>query len=407
MRHFNLLLMVVFWFTCFFPYLQYAPISGYTQPIFFVLALVLLFSATRFPISRNVFLLLGAWCILGLSMLFYDVVLGFGVSLRSLQNLFPFVSIPVVGLTALVLYHKNKKLLLRMLKVSLFLWFVVGLVQFIWNPSFLSFLLGVHSQNSLNSFNSGRGVAALAPEPSYYGFHLVLLVSLAVILKLPKKYVLLGLVQVIFFAQSMSVILALVLGAFIYLLFLRPIIFFGVLLTAALSSVFFSLYGPSIEFMPEGSRAGYLLHTAIQTPVLLLEDYSVNSRVGGLYTSLLSDGLPHGFSTQEWRVHAESILSETHWLNEIRMTSPASGLGAIYFQTGLIGTFLLFMFFGEILRASFSRKKEVGQLVVFSIPFVFLSQFSLATPLFAILLGISLSIPYQKSISRRSGKSIG
>jgi len=145
--------------------------------------------------------------------------------------------------------------------------------------------------------------------------------------------------------------------------------------------------------LPESSRIYTLATEAIQHPAnILLIDYSVNSRLGGLLATCIDvlDNffLPRGMSYDVWEVARISILAEHDWLLDLSQIGPPSGIGIIAFQGGILVLPFIFMMFYRIL--SVRVVGAISKIVIISTFFIFLGQYYLSAPGFSLLLACAI-----------------
>jgi hypothetical protein len=94
-----------------------------------------------------------------------------------LKYLITYLTLPIVSIATFIALNLEKSKIVKILIYSSLTWLLIGLVQQFVTPSFLSFLVGQWNEVAEDSILSGRGVTNLAPEPTHYGFHILLMAT--------------------------------------------------------------------------------------------------------------------------------------------------------------------------------------------------------------------------------------
>jgi hypothetical protein len=105
----------------------------------------------------------------------------------------------------------------KFVKISAITYTLVGIIQLFILPGFLSFLVP-HQGGAEELLLSGRGVSSLTPEPSYFGFIMLLYFFLGLLFK-DKFLIILSFISIFILAQSITVISCLVFSTTIILMF--------------------------------------------------------------------------------------------------------------------------------------------------------------------------------------------
>lgn len=393
-----------------FPYFQLVPNEGYTQPqVYLVAALLFPFSIGAFTALRHVDIASIIWVLL--IGLFGFLVSSFpyddGQEYRYLLiYLSPFALIPVF-VTTLTIFPSTTT---RLLQFSIVAWLCVSVLQILVSPNFGMALLGHWSTHAEDIVSSGRGVLGFAPEPTHNAFHTLLMAGCLAVIddsKFSRILAALAVVSAVLLAASSSGILALGLAGLVLFLVRQPLIAaFGIwffALAIVLGNYIVGLFG-DID-----SRSVALIKILLENPELvLIVDYSVNVRLGGLIASFLhifnSGFLPFGLASETWATERLFLIETYYWLFDLSGVGPPSGFGVLLFQMGFFGIPFVVWFLSLV----FSSKppSAIQNLVIFTVPFVFLSQFYISTPLFSLFCACSIvAINDRKSV--KSDRSYG
>jgi len=278
----------------------------------------------------------------------------------------------------------NKTVVFRAVVFSIATWFAVGLIQKTISPTFLTGLVGErHSEASENLAGTGRGVFGLAHEPTHHGFHVILMVTVAVLIEYNIYLLLIGIVSSLFFAMSSSVALCFIISLGISVFRWR--------LSDRLSLVFFLVVCFPLLYilLPEESRMREIMYKLLDSPMdLVLDDYSANMRIGGLLGGIMSSLdnflLPAGISHRLWLIDIDHYYSRFPWIVEISAEGWPSGYIIIVYQLGVFSLLLLSVV-KKSYESSFLFKNSV-RLFAFTSLNIFIFQFYLTAPYFGILL---------------------
>ncbi len=381
-------LIGLFVFFVFFPYLELIPSPTYTQPYALILSgvlfpVALMYSMKKMPSVDIV--ILGSFFLFG--FLVYILTCYPYTNFQGVKYLINYLSFPLIVLASFYAISSYELFVLNILKACVVIWAVVGGLQMLVDPELLTSFAHVRPGVASNIVASGRGVLSLAPEPTHYGFHMIMLAA-ALALWGQSKYVLICIFQLVLFAKSSSAVLALGLGFSTYILrnpFRLKII---LILISSLIIVLYLVYFKNNEDYGN-TRLSYILAKVLDDPFqLLIEDHSVNLRLGGAFASfsyMLGEFLvPHGLSHIVWRDVSQTIIEQNSWLLGLSGTGVPSGFGIILFQLGYLAlpiTVLCFIRF-------FSPKAVGFNFVIYAVPFIFLGQIYISTPLFGFLVGL-------------------
>ena len=388
MRRRPSVLLIVFFLFILFPFTQIIALPSYNQPYAALLGSVIILTIPRAP-----FLLPK----LDRFMLIYLAVLGGilflsalpkGLSLRQVSFLLSYVTPLIVTVSCYWMFLNYAETCRRLLIGAICIWIGVGLVQAIIFPDFLTFLAS-HSDNLGSTvILSGRGVLGLAPEPTHFGFHMLILATTLAILGGSMWAVCLALVGAFILAKSASALLALALGILLWAC-IRPLRRIWVFLAIA---VMISLISSLVLLLDESFRINRILMAVYETGFeIFLRDYSVNARLSGAFAAfygfLERFGIPLGMSGESWSYVRAELLSDFAWIITLSERGPASGVGLILIQGGFFGLPVVIYIFARLVVSL--ANSRLGFLASASFV-VFLGQFYLATPTFGLVLAATI-----------------
>jgi hypothetical protein len=255
------------------------------------------------------------------------------------------------------------------IKLSIWIWFAVGMVQKFVNPTFLNFLL-----NTARTTNE-RGVVSLGCEPSFYGYMCLFFLLFAAEFSTHRIfYVLCLLFQIVYLAASSITIMYLLVFVFFYILQTlfdkKP---WGYLIFALGLIGFIGGY-LAMRNVYSGNRLLMLLRGVYYDRKILYQDVSILQRIQDITYALSGFaerfGLPHGFS-------------------EVRLMS---GYGAILYELGIFGILWI------VLAAAIMSESRYGFIAAGAMSVIMFSGIQLACPMYAFFLGYCL---YKKSEKNR------
>lgn len=377
---------------CLFPYTQVIPLETYNQPyaiVFSTLAAIAAIPLVQRKFPRSDLIILATLAIAGL--------IGFLISsmprpnAQELKYLLIYVSPLVFAIAAFAVTTEYPKLTDRMIVIAAGAWMFTGAVQATIAPGFLTQLVGSFSESANVVIESGRGVLGLAPEPTHFGFHMVILATLLAIVGGRNRMSLACLVTAVLLARSSSALLALVLGAFIYLLFFGR---WARLLLVAIIPLYYLLGAIlSTGILPEDTRLVSLLQTFYADPwYLVTSDGSANARLGGIIVGLQEIGrnglMPAGLSWSNWVDAIGPAMGRNPWLLLLSDSGIPSGTLIVIYQLGMVGLVLMGFIHLRLLRG---MRSHYEAFLMCSVVFVFLSQYMISTPGFGLILGVIIA----------------
>lgn len=371
-----------------FPYTQIFPLDSYTQPyalIFSIAASIYAFPAIlkNAPVLDNV-------AIIGL---FFVGIVSFLISClphpgeQDIKSLIMYVSPLFFYSVAFGFARLDISLFRKVVSYCAIVWLIVGIVQAFIHPSFASQFVGEWSDASEVVVESGRGVISLAPEPTHYAFHMILLASIIYLLCGQSWLIFSCLLSTILLARSSSAIL--VLGVSVGLLFsLNPLRLLFYWLSCVLIFVLILIINLG-QFDQSDIRVFQLMSVFLSDPMFIIQaDHSVNARVGGLVAGMgvVFDNffIPVGLSNEDWLLHVPYILRQHPWLFDISSAGIPSGFVIILYQIGFLGVFFVYLFISRTVSVA---RSLVGMYLMFAALIVFMGQFLISNPLFGLMLG--------------------
>lgn len=357
-KNINNIVVDLFLFFCFFPYLKIIPLPIDSQPT----ALLFAFLILIFKIKRKVpyqFLILFITSVFALFCLSIDFSLN---GVRSLGN---YLSIAVIPYVTYSILRSSNGLSYKLYKVVVIVWGIVALIQQLLYPSFLSFLLP--RGDALKLLSSGRGVLSLAPEPTFYGIVCLLFVIIGMLNftseKNIKSYILLLFFQLIFLSRASLAIFVLILSLILLTIYLfiassaKTKIKSLITLIIVACAVVFSI--EELNVLYPNVRIIKLIKMVLDQPELfIIVDQSINERFihafFPIYGSFKSCFYPHGFNgfndylsdlyyNSDFQMYLTSFREDTY-------TRIMSGIGSGLFELGLLFIPFLFVLYSALIR---------------------------------------------------------
>lgn len=399
MRSFFIILGVLF---CCFPYTQIIPLESYTQPyalIFCGLAAVLhplrlIQDMPRAHISNLAVLALAG------IVLWLIAVRSYGIGPQELKSLLMYVGPIVFAAAGFLAYRDYPELIAKLVAGASIAWIAAGVIQTVVDPTFATSLIGSFHETATAAEESGRGTLGFAPEPTHYGFHLLILATALVVLGKYKWLSILCVVAALLLARSSSALLAIAVGSVLYIICHRRM----ALIPLIVAIPFYAglKYLADTWAIPDNSRILVLLIEFIRDPAeFFFSDYSVNARLGGMVagidTVMRSYLVPHGMANQDWLNEISPLLSRYPWLVGISEAGIPSGFVILIYQMGIFALLLLYLPVSMFLRRSDARLQDWFACVVV---IVFMSQYLLSTPGFGLIYGFILAKASMRNVLR-------
>lgn len=372
-----------------FPYVQPLPSDSYTQPYpLFVASLILLVTGARglvIALPSDRFALIGlAAC--GLLAFLLSAYPGFGP--QELKYLLNYLTPLIIAPAVLVMAREQRRAVDLTLRLSAALWLGIAAIQALKMPDFATGVLGAWSQYVGDIAASGRGAVGLAPEPTHHAFHMISL-GAALALMGRRFWALLCLASALLLARSAS-------GAMVLALALPLAILFSRRIGLVLGGIALALGGLALLWLaPEGfgGRMVELARQFLADPAsILMADYSVNMRLGGMLSSMLWQisefFMPHGLSLDAWLEARQAILASHGWVVDLSGNGVPSGWGILTFQLGL----LAFPLIAALLWRFYTTPRGlVARWALYSVPLIYLFQYNISAPQFSLVYGLCMA----------------
>lgn len=381
------ILVVLFLLTAMFPYTQLLPLDTYTQPYSFLMGGLLFVMVGWRQVARIP--TLDGWALLffaGAGLIFFVVDCLPKFNTQEIKYLLMYISPLVFATSFFYVQSTYADLTKRVVELSALCWLLVGLVQVLFDATFATFTVGEWQAAAQIVVDSGRGVLGLAPEPTHFGFHMVLLAALLYLIGGNRYLVVACLVVSLLLAKSSSVLMALVIGIALTML-TRPTFF---LAAAGLIAILLPLTYLAVQDAAEnGPRLLYLMSLFIKDPYELLSlDRSVNTRLGGLIAAawtIIDQGFwPQGLSHLDWEQGLSSRQGAFPWLNALSDSGWPSGYLIVIYQSGLIGLAFVGLVAYRFISAPVGMLPKTLLLGAFSIFFL---QYFISAPTFGMIYG--------------------
>lgn len=375
---------------CLFPYTQIIELETYTQPY------ALLFSAaaaiTAFPVvqarfPRGDLIVLALLALIGsIAFLFYCLP---SPESQEIKYLLIYVSPIVFALSGFGIAVEEPKLADRTILFAACAWIGTGVIQATIDPNFLTQFIGEYGESAGVSLASGRGTLGFAPEPTHFGFHIVVLATLAAMVGGRNLLALACLATAVLVARSSSAVLALSLGSVIYLVLFGR---WGRLLLVGIAPAYLFL-GAILEtgVLPGDVRLVALLKEFYYDPwYLITSDASANARLGGIWVGvqeiIRNAFLPAGLDAYEWEAKTAQLLATNPWLIFLSTAGLPSGTLIVIYQLGIFGLAIMAYLHVRLLQG---LRSHAETFLMCSVIFVFLSQYMISTPGFGIIFGVA------------------
>lgn len=379
---YSYLLSVLLIIACFFPFV--GPNLGTdTMPFALLFALLLLLINRRYLSSKSskvpIIVKYKNYIIVGLLIIgLWAFISVFSIGLYPVaKRMFSYVSfflIPISVYFAICNLGVDKFQII--VKVSIIVWGIVGVIQLLFDRSFLTNLL------SISRTTDNRGVCSLASEPSFYGYMCFFMLFLALDLKKYRNiYILCLFVQIVVCAQSTVTLIYLGIFGVVYFLYtvihvkskkMLKIIGLGLLAILMLKYM--------MKTHPD-SRITLLINRFFEKGLdIVFSDQSVAERIGSLAVSFEERGVPQ----------------------YIGKTMIMSGFGGAFYELSILLVPII-IFTGKII------KKSDGLGMVYAITFliVMFSAIQLSSPMVALYLGYCLWKYSNKSIDMNNRETKG
>lgn len=309
------------------------------QPYGLFLAIILFFTfEKRFTASQL--------CIFYVFVFSTFVLFLNSINFTSLRSYFNYLSLFFLSHVVFYVLKSERIDFDSFLKKSILVWFFIGLIQSLYDKSFMTFLV------SGSRTTESRGVTSLAPEPTFYGIVLVFFLIFLLHLETSRKktYSFLCVFGVLFLAKSSMGVL-----------FLVMLMFFYTITHINLKYILMSLVG--VFTLPilvgnfiGGTRLSFLLFKFTENPKsVILVDPSINDRFFHVFFSIKGSYdnyfLPNGYLSWKDYIEMEVPKFSEYVITDFFSVGSRimSGYGAAFFELGIVAVAvpisLLFLYF--------------------------------------------------------------
>ena len=358
----GLLLDILLYVTCFFPFVEIVYIGSDTQPYGALVSLfvVIIYICHNFKVTSKGYLIMA---LIGILVGASALVSLFRISVYMVfRSYFGYFSMIVIPLAVFFSMKKNGGMNDTLVKACIWIWFLVGAIQKYVNPTFGYVLLSRHTTNAQ------RGTVSLASEPSAYGYMCLFMILLAFGLKKNAKlYILLLLVQIVAFAGSTVTLVYL--AAYVGFYMLNEILLGKKFALAKVVFLGIAGFGGLLliqKFASGIPRMHTLVNLLFTDPTRLLKDGSIQMRLEDIVFSFRSfwenHMLPHGLSEQKLM----------------------SGVGTLFYECGFIAIPLL-VTIGVVIWKGYSR--DIRLVCVLGFMVVMMSSIPFSSPMVCFYLG--------------------
>lgn len=355
---------ILLYFACFFPFVRVIPTNTDTQPNAALIAiLIIILYWIKDGIQTRKYWIIAVPCVgmggLALLGIFFD---GFSSAFRSY---FSYVSLICIPLAVLTIMKKRGGLNETLVKVCVWIWFIVGFIQKYYVYDFGYSILSRHTTGKT------RGAVSLATEPSAYGY--MCLFMILIVLQMKRQvifYTGLLLLQIVVFASSSVTIVYIGVYVLAYMLnelFLKKK--FALFKTVGVAGLGIGGLFAIKRIVPPTNRMGALVNYLFEEPQKIIEDESIVMRVEAITFSFESfienNFMPHGMYTFK-------IMS---------------GIGGLFYECGFIALIIL-VGIGVIIYKGSHRKYRLMYLLGYMI--IMFSSIPFSAPLMCFYLGVCL-----------------
>jgi hypothetical protein len=390
MKRLFVLLGMIF---CCFPYTQLIAIESYNQPYAVILCLIVALLhwdqiIAEFP--RLHFLSLVALAISGLVLCLVAMQFS-GIGAQEGKSLLMYISPLIFAAAAFIAYRHYPVLLPKIIVGAACVWIFVGIIQTLFDVTFATALVGTFEDAASDVVDSGRGTLGLAPEPTHFGFHMLILATALAVIGRFRWVMIACIASSLLLAKSSSALLAIAIGTLLYIVAHRRI---GLIpLIFAVPIILGLKVAADNGSISESSRMFVLLNQLLLDPAsFIMNDYSVNARLGGLWAGIVevfrNIFVPQGIANADWLDAIGPVLSRNPWLFSISESGVPSGIVILFYQLGGIAFLLLYQPF----KAFFARSESEWQNWLLPVALmIFMGQYLLSTPGFGLIYGLILA----------------
>lgn len=376
-----------------FPFVTIIDFGTYTQP--YALLAGIAFLPFVFNIRIDFLSAIALSSLMFMGVILYLFAIASEPLIGPLKYLVAYLTPLCIVFPSFYLCRHNALFLRKLVLWSGSIWIIVGLIQITINPSFLSFLVGKWASAAGVVVASGRGVISLAPEPTAFGFHMLLMGAIYYLVSLDIMKGVIFSLSALILALSSSSLLVLSLAFLIVITtqfeikVLAKTLFFSLVITMML--ILLVKYVLDLEAM-SFFRIYDIILLGFDNPELLLLDSSINTRIGGIYVAIheIIDRLffPFGLSLIDWLNEREILIQKYPFLVSLSLSGFPSGYLIQLYQGGVL--FVPFLLYMIKKSGSIILFGTIGRCLILSAILVPVFQFSFATPTFWMFWGVFL-----------------
>lgn len=357
----GILLEILLYAACFFPFVELYYIGSDTQPYGMLVSMVIVILYWIRKASSSGAYIVAA--LAGIAMGAFAVILIMqGGAYMAFRSYFTYLTLIMVPLATCIMMEMHGGLNEVLAKICIWIWFFCGFMQKYVQPEFGYSLLSRHTTNAT------RGAVSLASEPSAYGYMCIFFMLIAFrFRKNAKFYILNLLIQVIVFATS-SVSLV-YMAVYIVLYMINELLMrkkYSMLKTVLVAGGGIGGLMFIDKYIPASNRMGALVELLFTNPGKILKDESIVMRVNAITYSFQSfyenHFLPHGMSEQK-------IMS---------------GIGGLFYECGFIAIIIL-LAIAVIIWKSYPRDTRLLYTAGFLC--IMLSSIPFSSPIVGFYLG--------------------
>lgn len=316
---------------------------------------------------------------------FFALLLGASESLNfnALRGIYPYVLFAMLTIATHNYFNSDQKISIWIIYVAITTWYLVGIAQL----SFPDFGHKFLSRNAVTSLSMGRGVSSLAPEPTFYAIHCLLVsIFLYVCWVLSRlrtdDFFLMQVIlwtQLLLLSRSTLVIILIMISVTVYCIFFRRNMIFGIVL-----SILF------IKFLSPG-RLGSVFNNLLYT---IQSDHSVSDRIAHIfyshYYAVKGYLVPNGFNS--WQSVDSNFFSWPNYNSISEIPRILSLSGSALFELGLFGVPLVI--FMLVVPAYSLKRIGFGAVCLSSVLalLMIINAVPLALPMIAIIYGSLMTL---------------
>jgi hypothetical protein len=380
------LISIVFYILIFFPYLKVIPLNTDTQPGALIFSTIIIFIylillRKKLPLKILLIIVVAVAAV---------VIFVINPSANAMRVMLGYLSLPIISLGSYFIISKDNGVNTKIIKTIIWIWFLIGMVQIIFNPNFGTIFVS-DMRTTID-----RGVTSLAAEPTYFGQMMYFLIFFVLIFFRKRKdkiiYISLCAISIFFLARSSMIVLILGFNVLIFLLNnllkkwgLKAIKYM------AISLVLIVVGLTMLNSLPESSRLVRTMNNISNEGLVdfFRKDASSNHRLSSIYFSFKGAFenflIPNGFSN--WKNYEIVQKSQSSFFWYGTTSRIMSMYGALLYELGVIGAYFIYLINYWLLKFVRHYKLKYYKLPVLAyINLIFMTAVPIATPFVGFLL---------------------